>query len=196
MNFASPEGATPLDPDEIVGLLPALSTQEELNEFEADNIVAGALWARDSRLVKSSLLELSTLRRIHLRMFDRTWRWAGQFRTTQKNIGCESWKIGTLLKELADDVKTWVEFESFSPAEIAARFHHRLVLIHPFPNGNGRFARLVTDLLCEQQGWPVSLWGLADPSQQQAVREAYIWALRAADGNDFSPLITFMYPGH
>ena len=190
--FSWPEGATPIAPDDLEGLIPSLSTQTELNEFEAQNVVNGMLWAGSSTTIRNSLLEAKTLRTLHQRLFGETWKWAGSYRTTLKNIGCEAWQIPGLLKCLQDDVKIWIEHQGYSPGEIAARFHHRLVWIHPFPNGNGRFARLATDLLCGQQGWPLSSWGSADLGKAGEARAAYISALRTADNHDFTPLISFI----
>lgn len=193
--FDYPEGATPLDPDESEGLIPALGTQSELNEFEALNIVEAVIWARRSTKVKRALLEMDTLRLLHVRMFGKTWRWAGTYRRTQKSIGCEAWRISAELKMLLDDVRVWLEFETYSREEIAARFHHRLVWVHPFPNGNGRFARLVTDLLCAQRGWPVPTWGFSNLVNVGQARSNYLEALRAADRHHFDPLIEFMFSG-
>lgn len=192
MEVNLPEGATPLDLDEAQGLIPSLSTQGELNEFEAANIVQGASWARKSRQVKGSLLDDKTLRELHKRMFGDTWKWAGKYRVTQKSIGCEAWQISTALKSLVEDVKAWIESGIYSSEEIAARFHHKLVWIHPFANGNGRFARLATDLLCGQQCWPLSKWGSSNLCTQGETRREYIDALRAADSNRFTELIDFM----
>jgi len=144
-----PEGATPLDPDEAEGLrLTHISTREQLNIFEAENIRAGAAWAWRSR--SSNMLDEGFIRRLHRNMFGKAWKWAGNFRNTDKNIGAPKEKVGIDLRELCDDVKYWIEHESFEADEIAARFHHRLVSVHPFPNGNGRHARLMTDLLLEK----------------------------------------------
>ncbi|MBS1717813.1 MAG: mobile mystery protein B [Armatimonadetes bacterium] len=192
IDFSWPDGATPIDPEDLAGLIPSITTQAELNEFEARNILEAIIWAESSRKIKQSLLDQSTLRLLHARMFGRTWKWAGKYRQTQKNIGCESWQIPTMMKTLEEDAKTWLQLQTYSPDEIKARFHHRLVWIHPFVNGNGRFARLATDLLCEQQGWPLSAWGSSDLVQPGEARAAYITALRAADGHDFALLIAFI----
>jgi len=193
MIFDLPEGATPIDVDEAQGLIPAIATQAELNEFEAANIVEGEVWARRSRKIRSSLLDQDTLRLLHKRMFGETWIWAGRYRTTQKNIGVAAWQIGTSLRTLTDDLKIWIEYATYPPVEIAARVHHRLVWIHPFVNGNGRFARLATDLLCEQRHWPVPTWGSTSLVKQSQTRRDYIHALQMADSSDYAPLQRFMY---
>ncbi|MCE9559145.1 MAG: mobile mystery protein B [Armatimonadetes bacterium] len=192
IDWEYPEGATPLDPEEALDLIPGLATQSELNEFEAINILEGSNWARRSTKIKRALLEQETLRLLHKNMFGQTWRWAGSYRKTQKNIGCEAYQISSSIKILKDDVQAWIKWETYAPEEIAARFHHRLVWIHPFANGNGRFARLATDLLCEQQHWPAPTWGATDLVKQSQTRTKYIKALQLADRNDFASLMAFM----
>lgn len=125
-------------------------------------------------------------------MFGATWKWAGTYRKTQKSIGVESFRISTEIRNLLEDVKCWLENQTYPPIEIAARFHHRLVQIHPFANGNGRHARLATDLLCQFHGWRVSPWGDGDLVQAGNLRQRYIEALRSADEYDYAPLIAFM----
>ncbi|MCK4509255.1 MAG: mobile mystery protein B, partial [Desulfuromonadales bacterium] len=146
MNFDYPEGATPIDPDETQGLLlPHISTRVELDRWEQENISE----AEDtvfSRRQKNVLTE-KYVRSLHKKMFGNVWRWAGAFRRSQKNIGIEWTQIPVVLHQLFDEVNTWIELESYPPDEIAARFHHRLVAIHAFPNGNGRHARLMADIV-------------------------------------------------
>lgn len=147
LNKGLPHGATALDPEEALDLIPPLATRSELNEFELGNIAACIVWAGRSRRIKKSLLEVSTLQVLHTRMFDKTWKWAGQLRKTQKNIGVEAWRIHGELQILLDDLTFWIDHETYGQREICARFHHRLVSIHPLANGNGRHARLAADLL-------------------------------------------------
>jgi Fic-DOC domain mobile mystery protein B len=125
-------------------------------------------------------------------MFRDTWRWAGTYRRTQKSIGVEAYRVATEVRNLLDDLTYWLEFNTYSPAETVARFHHRLVQVHPFANGNGRHARLATDLLCEREGWPISEWGACDFVQMSETRSQYIKALRSADAYDLGPLLAFM----
>ena len=193
MKIETDDSATQIDPNESEGLIPSLRTQAELNEFEALNILDGTLWAQSSKLIRKSLLKQETLKLLHKRMFGNTWSWAGSYRKTQKSIGCDAWQIAMHLKQLEDDFASWLKFNSFPPSEIAARFHHRLAQIHPFPNGNGRFARLATDLLCEQQGWEISSWGFENSDTSEA-RTEYISSLRMADSSEYANLIRFMFP--
>lgn len=196
-DFDYPPGATPLDADELASLIPGhITTQGELNEWEQLNIVQGEQWAKRQPQQRKEILNEAFLRQLHQQMFGETWKWAGEFRKTDKNIGVDWLKIGVELKKLLDDTHYQIEHASYPPDEIAVRFHHRLVLIHPFANGNGRHARLMADLLVERLGQPRFTWGsrsLVDASLIDAtpVRQQYIAALQAADARDITPLLAF-----
>lgn len=191
MIFTYPPGATPLDPDAAAGLIPNLTTQGELNEFEAANILQASRWANRSRTLRRDYPTVTALRELHRRMFDQTWRWAGQFRRVGTNIGISWPRIAGDLLALCDDVRYQIEHEVYPWDERAARFHHRLVSIHPFPNGNGRHARLATDLLLTFNGQPRFTWGSAGLTEDAAPRRAYIASLRDADRGDITPLLAF-----
>lgn len=187
-----PDAATPLHPDEAAGLLPAhVRTQAELNEWEQTNILAGQAWALSRRNRADPLTE-AFVRAVHRRMFDETWRWAGTFRTSDKNIGVDWRQIGVRLKDLLDDTRYWLEHGTYPIDEIATRFHHRLVSIHPFANGNGRHARLITDCLLVRRGRAPFSWGRGDLVHAGAARDRYLAALRAADRGDIGPLLEFV----
>jgi Fic-DOC domain mobile mystery protein B len=188
---ATAPGATPLDPDEARGLIPThITTQGQLNEWELQNIVEGRVWA--SRLRGAELLTVVFMQKLHYRMFGRTWRWAGQIRGTEKNIGVEPAQILVPATEVCRDVDAQLQHRVYPVREIAARFHHRLVLIHPFPNGNGRFARAMADLLLTQRGEPPFAWGEDRDAPPHEIRQTYIAALRAADAHDYRPLLAFL----
>jgi len=186
------QGATPLDRDEAGGLrLTHITTREELNIFEAENIRAGMQWAWRSR--RKDMLSEGFMRQLHKKMFGNVWRWAGEFRQSNKNIGIPREKIAIELRQLCDDVNYWIEHESYPADELAARLHHRLVAIHPFPNGNGRHARMMADLLLEKKlGAARFSWGGEEITTAQDCRRQYIEALQAADRNDYVPLLTFV----
>jgi len=192
MGFKNPEGATPLDPDEAAGLrLTHITTREELNVFEAENIRAGMAWAWRSR--RKNLVNELFIRLLHKKMFGNVWKWAGEFRTSDKNIGVSRERIGIELRHLCDDVNYWLEHESYPANELAARMHHRLVAIHPFPNGNGRHARLMADLLLEKRLASIRFsWGGEEITTANDCRQKYIKALQAADRNDYQPLLAFV----
>jgi Fic-DOC domain mobile mystery protein B len=187
MRFEYPPGATPLDPDEAEGLLPGhITMQAELNEWEQANIAMAAAWIRTSRM---DPLDPLAVRRLHERMFDRTWAWAGRFRTREKTIGVAPEDIPVRLKDLLDDGRYWLEHRTFPPRECALRLHHRLVLVHLFPNGNGRHARLWANWILLKEGAPAIDWGGGGLDRAGSLRKAYIASLQAADGGDHAPLL-------
>ncbi|MGO8758317.1 MAG: mobile mystery protein B [Terracidiphilus sp.] len=190
--FDEGDGKTPLTTEEQADLIPSLATREELNEWERQNILEANIWAFDEKsLGRRDPLTEPYVRALHKRMFDQTWKWAGRYRTTEKNIGIPFYQIQNSLAALLGDARYWLQHESYAPDEIAVRFHHRLVFIHPFTNGNGRHARLMADVLAKRQGRPVFTWGGAELAQAGDFRRQYIEALRAADRNEIQPLIEF-----
>lgn len=186
---ADDEANTPLEAEEREALIPTYITlRRELNEAEQVNI-AGALRWLSAR--KRDVLAEKFLRTLHKQMFGQVWRWAGTYRQSPRNIGVDAWRIPMDVAHAIDDARYWITHESFVPDEIAVRFAHKLVAIHPFPNGNGRFSRLVGDLLAEQMGQPRFTWGSVNLVDLNATRQAYVQALRKADGHDFADLIAF-----
>ncbi len=186
---ADDEANTPLTPEEREQLIPSYITlRHELNEAEQVNIGQALRWATSR---KRDVLDPDLLSTLHARMFGDVWRWAGQYRTTARNIGVDAYRIPMEVRQAVDDVRYWVEHETFPPDEIAVRFSHRLVAIHPFPNGNGRFSRLVGDLLARRLGRPPFSWGRADLVDAGETRARYVEALRAADAHDVRPLLLF-----
>ncbi len=192
MQFDYPPGATPLDRDEAEGLLlPHITNRGELDRWEQDNIVEAETWA--FRRKPADLLSEAYSCRLHKRMFGNVWRWAGTFRSSDKNIGVDYWSIAPSLKNLLEDVKIWIEQSVYSPDDIAAHFHHRLVAIHLFANGNGRHARLMADLLLVHiLNRPCFTWGSENMAEAGTCREQYIQALQAADRHDYAPLLKFV----
>lgn len=187
--FEEPDDATPLTDEEKRGLIPAhITYRRELNEAEQENIARAQDWAlnRPRDPVSEKFIQ-----DLHGRMLGDVWRWAGEFRTSERNLGIPFYEIPVALRQLLDDTKAWIEYKAYSPDEIAVCFHHRLVQIHTFPNGNGRHARLMADLLVMRLGSERFSWGSANLQDVGAVRKRYIAALQAADNHDIGPLLAF-----
>ncbi|WP_394890257.1 mobile mystery protein B [Mesorhizobium sp. AaZ16] len=183
------EANTPLTAEEREQLIPSYITlRHELNEAEQVNIGEGLRWAMSRR---RDVLDHEFLNELHRRMFGEVWRWAGQYRMTARNIGVDAFRIAVDVRQTVDDVRYWVEHGTYPPDEIAVRFSHRLVAIHPFPNGNGRFSRMVGDLLARQLGRPPFSWGRANLVDAGETRAHYVAALRAADNHEIEPLLAF-----
>lgn len=192
--FDEPDDATLLEPEEREALLQSWIThRRDLNEAEEANILKGAVWARRRRSRRpADLLTVDFALRLHKRMFGEVWRWAGTYRLTARNIGIDAHRIPSEVAMLLDDVRYWVAHQTYPPDEIAVRLHHRLAAIHPFPNGNGRYARLSADLLIERLGGSPFAWGGGSLSDIGVLRSRYIDALRAADRHDIAPLLAFV----
>lgn len=185
-----PEGITPLDEDEAESLIPDLHTRGELNAWEQGNILKAEEWAFSGR--RGDILTIDFAKELHRRMLDETWTWAGDFRRSDKSIGVYWATIMDALRGLLDDTKHWISNRIYPPDEILARFHHRLVWIHPFPNGNGRHARLMADVLASVMRWEPPTWGRGNLGMAGDARGRYLAALQQADKGHIEPLIDFI----
>ncbi|MCP4233773.1 MAG: mobile mystery protein B [Aestuariibacter sp.] len=191
--FDYPDGATPLDSDELEGIyFKHVTTRGELDQLEQTNVVEGMQWLKKQK--NADVLTEVFACELHKRLFGKVWKWAGSFRKTEKNIGVDPIQIAIQLRQLLDDAKYWIENNTYPPKELAARFHHRLVFIHPFPNGNGRHSRIMVDaVLTKLMDEPAIDW--AGGYRLEAMcerRNQYMAALRAADGHDISALLEFV----
>jgi len=188
--FETDDNSTPLTEEEKQQLKAKwITTRAELNELETKGIAETEIWLLKN---KKDILNETFIKNLHKKMFGDIWKWAGTFRTTERNIGVAPYEIQPKLRILLDDVKFWIDNQTFSSKEIAIRFHHRLVQIHPFPNGNGRISRLMADLLMKQFGLPVLDWGSGSLTEISELRRKYISALQDADNGDYSSLLHFI----
>jgi Fic-DOC domain mobile mystery protein B len=196
LNHQYSDGNTPIRPEEAEQLIPQISTMGELNEYEALNILRGHDWAFHARTMKSrDPLDEPYLRDLHNHMFDNVWKWAGKYRTHELNIGCDPHEILQRIPQLLGNVRYWIEHETFPRDECLIRFHHQLVSrIHPFPNGNGRHARMIADVVAVKFGQLEFTWGAGEKLVAEGdARTRYLAALRALDANenDVKPLLDF-----
>ena len=181
--------ATPLTPEEREGLIPShVTLRSELNELEQQNVLAADIWAFARR---RNPIDEAFARNLHRRMFGKVWRWAGTYRTTNKNLGVDGTQIQPQLYQALDNARYWMENKTFSPDQLGIRFHHALVSVHPFPNGNGRWSRLMADILVVRAGQRRFSWGGRSLRAEDETRRAYITALQAADNHDLAPLLAF-----
>ena len=188
--FETDDNSTPLTEEEKQQLkVKWITTRAELNELETKGIANAEIWLLKN---KKDILNETFIKNLHKKMFGDIWKWAGTFRTTERNIGVAPYEIQPKLRILLEDVKFWIDNRTFSPKEIAIRFHHRLVQIHPFPNGNGRISRLMADLLMKQFGLTVLNWGSGSLTEISELRKKYILALQDADNGDYTLLLSFI----
>jgi Fic-DOC domain mobile mystery protein B len=192
MNAKANEGAAPLDGNQIKDLIPShITSQAELAQWEQDNINEALAWTEKRR--PRDILSEDVMRQLHRKMFCHTWRWAGKLRRTERKLGTPSSRISVELKLLREDVQYWMENQTYDPDEIGARFHHRLVFIRPFSNGNGRFARLATDLLLEHVlHRPAFTWGQARLARTGRDRIMYVESLVTANKTGYDALVEFV----
>lgn len=183
-------GQTPIDDDEKLALIPHIDTLEELNIWEHENIIEARKWAMSSRVLKiSDVFDLDFLVKLHKKMFNKTWKWAGNLRASNKNIGCDFYQIRTELKNLSDDIKFWLEKNTYNAKQLALIIHHRLVKIHLFPNGNGRHARLAADCILKKLDSTKKIdWEGKNFRSSEELRKKYITALRSSDKGDYREL--------
>ncbi len=193
LDIYAQEGQTPLDDDEREGLLiRTITTRGELDEFEQLGVEKANEWLLGKKLDVNKILNEDFVKELHQRMFSGIWRWAGEFRKTNKNIGVDKFIIGIELKNLFDDGRFWINNKTFPEDEIAIRLCHRMVLIHLFANGNGRHSRLYADVLINKIfGKQYFTWGSKNLVKQGEARTRYLNALREADQSNYEPLIEF-----
>jgi Fic-DOC domain mobile mystery protein B len=185
-----PPGATRLDPAEEQGLIPThVTLKSELNALEQANISAAESWLLTAR--RKTVMDTVFLKRLHRRMFGEVWKWAGEYRKSDRNIGVDWPKVSIETEMLCRNAEYWRKETVYPPDELAIRFHHKLVWIHCFPNGNGRHSRLVADLLVSELGGTPFSWGSASLYVAGDARTRYLAALKKADQNDFVDLFAF-----
>lgn len=162
-------------------------SREIVDELEEENIRVATLKYLSSRpSPKIARFDYDWFLQLHHEMYGDVWDWAGKFRTTNKNIGVDKYKLRAAMAALSRDVEAWPEIYK-DPLELAMRLHHRAVQIHPFSNGNGRWSRLLSNIWLKRSGHPLTEWpGL---TQESPIRDEYLQAVRAADNLDFSRLL-------
>jgi Fic-DOC domain mobile mystery protein B len=193
IELAYEEGQTPLNEEEKEGLLlKSITTNGELNELEQLNIEKAIEWIIGLKLKKERILTEAFIKTLHKKMLGKVWRWAGEFRKSEKNIGAKWINIPVDLRTLLDDTHFWIENKTFPADEIAIRFKHRLVSIHCFPNGNGRHSRLMADIIIESIfEETIFSWNQSNMIKANETRAEYIKSIREADKGKIDSLIRF-----
>lgn len=193
MKFHVPEGATPID-DTTDLLIPGITTLQDLNAVEAENILEAM---RSHLSVRKNAaggwFDEPFLRRVHRDMFAKVWRWAGRYRNRELNIGVPAHRVPEEIAKLVGDIHFWMSLPvaQMPLLERAARIHHRLAWIHPFLNGNGRYARIAADIYLFSQRIPLPEWP-ENLGKDGEIRHQYLQALRSADQNNFDSLMAFI----
>lgn len=114
---------------------------------------------------------------------------AGKYRTGQVRVAGATFmpssaqKIPAMISELLQTLDQ--NPDELRPIEFAAFFHHKFVYIHPFLDGNGRTARLLTNVILTRNGYPFTILLKVD-------RPRYLRALSEADHGNLIPFINFV----
>lgn len=193
LNLDYIDGQTPVDEDEKEGLLiETISTRNELDEFEQLNIEEAVQWVLGKNFKASAIFTEKFICDLHRLMYGHVWKWAGEFRKSNKNLGVDKHQIPLQLKMLCDDALFWIQNKTYPNDEIAIRFKHRLVSIHCFPNGNGRHSRLMADIIIEKIfNENAFTWGAGNLTKPGQARAAYLKAIKQADSGNYKPLLEF-----
>ncbi len=191
-NFVHRDGATPLDEEQTRGLkFKHITTLSELDEVEDINIQSGLEWLNGQR--NPDYLSIEFLCKLHEKLFGDVWSWAGKFRKIEVNLSkIRSYDVGPQLINLFEDTKLWLQNDKMDWDEISAQLHHRLVSIHPFPNGNGRTTRIFTEFVQRRNGKEITSWMESLKDNPAERRKCYINALKKADNGDMNALVDFM----
>lgn len=193
--FVTAPGATPLQPEDLEGLIPKdIKSKQQLDELEAENILQAEVWSALQVWSPEKLLSSSMIRRCHKELFNKTWRWAGTYRKRETSIGVAPEQISVLTEQLIGNTLYQIHESSEEAKVVLARFHHQLVSIHLFPNGNGRHARFVCNILASALNQELPTWGANTLISGLSSRQKYLSALRIADATgDLEPLVKFMW---
>ncbi len=182
-------GQTPID--DFSGLkIRGISTQAELSEHESLNIgnVLVDYFGKAS-LKKVPEFNMAWAKSLHGEMYCDVWEWAGQFRRRDLTIGVPFQQIQEGLYNLFEDLRFWNLAPGTTITECAVRIHHRAVQIHPFQNGNGRWARMVANIWLRDMGQPLTAWPESVIGAVSTIRDRYLSALQAADRGEYTFLI-------
>lgn len=192
--FKTRLGQTPVDPSIIKELIPKhVQDMNELYELESENIALGIIWLQQT---KGDHLDYLLWIESHKHLLKEIWKFAGKTRKIElANTDFHaSFNVRPALRDLEADLKTWIEFETYPPKEMIAIFHQRLLTIHPFRDGNGRWSRVITEFICQRQEIDVPTWGSKTIPDDEARRTAYIEAVTLArHKQNYDKLIKLMW---
>ena len=177
-------------------LMRHLITKESRNAVELESIAQAYdhyVFRGRKKIAEKKWLTDALIRQVHRDMFGGIWDWAGKYRHINLNIGIIWSQIPEQIRILCDDFAFWNTSKcSMSILEVAARLQNRLTRIHPFKNGNGRHARLITDIFLRSRDHPLPKWPQIQLIEQgNVIRKRYIDAMKQADMENFNPLMAF-----
>ena len=180
-------GETPIDPSYLRDR--SITNRAELCKAEGISISkAHVKYLTSTPTKRRAPFDYKWLLNLHKEMYSKVWKWAGQLRQVDLNIGISWPLISEQIFALTQDLPAWIESD-MSVLEQAVRFHHRAVIIHPFHNGNGRWARLAANIWLKLHETSIIIWPEGVIGQESPIRKEYIQALKTADEGNYDPLI-------
>jgi Fic-DOC domain mobile mystery protein B len=181
-------GESPIDPSHLKDR--SITTRAELSRAEALNIrKAYVKYLAGSITKRSAPFDYDWLLRLHKEMYCDVWEWAGKLRQIELNMGIGWINVSQQLLVLAQDISVWAG-SGMSRLEQSICLHHRAVWIHPFSNGNGRWARLLANIWLRLHKTPIIIWPEESIGHESIIRNEYIKALNDADNGDYGPLLS------
>jgi Fic-DOC domain mobile mystery protein B len=181
-------GETPLD-DTSSLKLKDVRTRKQLALAEAENVLKTTvkyLAAKPSR--RLAPFDLNWFLKLHAEMFGDVWEWAGKARQIDLNMGVVWHQVESELQNLTNDLEYW-EKNWPDIVEQSVHLHHRAVYIHPFMNGNGRWARMLANIWLRLHDCELTLWPEQTIGAVSSIRDEYLKAIRAADAGGMMPLL-------
>lgn len=192
--FKDRDGQTPLPPELYKGIKPKMiQTMGELDEYEEQNIAEGLVWLENS---SSNCLDYTFWLSLHKKLFGDVWAWAGQIRNHELENPdfLEPHNIRTEIMKLIGDAKFWFENDTYPKKEIVSRIHEKLLTIHPFANGNGRWSRILSEYICKENDLEVPTWNLKMKDEPEKRRMEYIKLVKLArNQKKFTNLADFIF---
>lgn len=158
---------------------------EAKDHYEALNYLYDSV-EKNSRQIISEVF-IRNIQRLIVKNTDP--HWAGKYRSGNVIITGSSHNPPdpSAVPHLMNELVKWINAHKtkLHPIELAAIFHHKIVFIHPFFDGNGRTARLLMNLILMQKGYPLVMVLKND-------RKKYYDSLTKADKGNYQPFIHFI----
>jgi len=170
-----------------------IRSAREMARRESEDLLAAT-----QRLIDETRLDqrftADDVRRIHRTWLAEIYVWAGEYRQVNITKGGFMFAAANQVARLMGELErgplrtcTPCRFESADEqAQALAVVHAELILIHPFREGNGRCARLLSTLMGLQAGLPaLDFSGVRGEGKRR-----YIAAVHAALDRDYGPMTT------
>jgi fido (protein-threonine AMPylation protein) len=188
-DWSTQPGETPIDPSGLRSPYKKwVKTRRQLAQPEAENIRKATLKYLTGKLTcRKAPFDVAWMLRLHHEMLGDVWQWAGQTRRTGCQFGVDWQQIEMQLYGTVEDLEIWQE--SMDLLEQSTNLHFRGVWIHPFQDGNGRWARLLANIWLRLNGEPIVEWPAEVSGIESRIRQEYLDCIRHAIDGEMGPLI-------